>query len=176
MEEIVLKRIYLLLCMILLVCCLTICSQNSETNEISKALGIDISGGTIIYNSDIHGGFHGDGYTFIEINFEDTAGESVVEDIVDSIDWNMIPLSDNLQTVVYGNEASNASYGPLVTVDEGIVTIPVIEHGYFYFHDRHSKSNNPKDDTELLRRNSYNFTIALYDIDNNKLYYYELDT
>lgn len=35
--------------------------------------------------------------------------------------------------------------------------------------DRHS-------DSEIFNRYSYNFTLALYDEDNNKFYYYEFDT
>ena len=44
------------------------------------------------------------------------------------------------------------------------------------FEDRHLESNDSRDDTELLDRHSYNFSIAIYDCDTNIMYYFEFDT
>lgn len=170
------KKLHCILYIVLFVCCLTACSSNSEGNDISNILGINISNGTIITDSDTHGGFHGDGYTFVAVSFDDTAGAAVADDISGNSGWSMLPLTDNLQTAVYGKQDGDASYGPYIITDDSDTVIPAIEHGYYYFYDRHSESKNPKDDTDLLSRHSFNFTIALYDMDNNNLYYYEMDT
>lgn len=167
------KKIFCAIDAVLLIGCLGACSSNSETNTISKALAIDLSGGTVISSNDTHGWF-GDGDTYVEISFDDDSGTALAGAMSDNSNWCAFPLSDNLQAVVYGRADGDAQYGPYITDDASI--IPQIEHGYYYFCDRHSESNNPKDDTELLNRYSMNFTIALYDTDNNKLYYYELDT
>lgn len=166
------KKLFCILCVVLFICCLTSCSSNGKINDISNTLGVDISDGTIISNIDTHGGFHGDGYIFVEMNFDDTAGENMAAHIAGINGWRSLPLSENLQTVVYGKDDGDVHYGPFI--DDN--TIPAVEHGYYYFYDRHSDSNNPKDDTDILKRYSFNFTIAIYDTDNNNLYYYELDT
>lgn len=38
------------------------------------------------------------------------------------------------------------------------------------------QSTDPKDDTNVFSRFSYNFTMAIYDAETNTLYYMELDT
>lgn len=43
-------------------------------------------------------------------------------------------------------------------------------------HDRHSQSQDPFDDSELHQLYSWNFTLAVYDSKNERLYYYEFDT
>lgn len=170
-----LKKIFCGIGVVLLIGCLVACSSNSEMIDISKMLGIDLSGGTVISSEDTHGWF-GDGKTYFKISFDDDSGAALADTIEDNEDWSAFPLSDNLQAIVYGRVDGDAQYGPYITDDEGASIIPQIEHGHYYFYDRSSESSNPKDDTELLSRGSMNFTIALYDTDHNKLYYYELDT
>ena len=178
-RQIVLKKVFCVIFAVLLTGCFAACSQESETDYISyisKTLGFDMSGGTLVSSEDTHDGFHGDGDTYVEISFDDDSGADLADAMADNGDWHTFPLSDNLQAVVYGRVDGNTQYGPYITDDEGSSIIPQIEHGYYYFYDRHSESRNPKDDTKLLTRYSMNFTIALYDEDNNKLYCYELDT
>lgn len=54
--------------------------------------------------------------------------------------------------------------------------IPKITNGYYYFYDRHSSSTDKFDDTNLNNRSSWNFTLVIFDKDNNVIYYYEKDT
>lgn len=171
-----LKKISCITGAVLLISCLAACSSVSETNDISQTLGVDLSGGTVLSNEDTHGGFHGDGDTCVEISFDDDSGAALADTMADNSDWRAFPLPDNLQAVVYGRTDEDAQYGPYITDDEGASIIPPIEQGYYYFYDRHSESDDPKNDAELLSRGSLNFTIALYDTDNNMLYYYEMDT
>ena len=69
---------------------------------ITNILGIDISDGTISSNSDTHGGFHGDGYTFAVISFIDTAGATLADETSNNGHWRSLPFTDNLQIAVYG--------------------------------------------------------------------------
>ena len=46
----------------------------------------------------------------------------------------------------------------------------------YYFLDRHSESKDRYDSSDLNNRFSWNFTLALLDVDKNIIYYYELDT
>lgn len=171
-----LKKAICIIETVLLIGCFAACSSNNGTTDISKTLGIGLSSGTVVSSKDTHGGFHGDGNTYVEISFGNESGAILADAMSDNGDWHAFPLSNNLQAIVYGRVDGNMKYGPYITDDEGASIIPLIEHGYYYFYDRHSESNNPKDDTKLLSRSSLNFTIALYDTDNNKLFYDMLDT
>lgn len=146
---------------------------NSVLSEISKTLGVDVSAGDLISESDSHGGFHGDGSTLVEIQFADTSFSDRIED---NEEWNKMPLPDNLTALVYGIHTENSSIGPMIHSDDNMPVIPEIENGYYFFQDRHAQSTDPKDDSGVLGRASYNFTIAIFDIDQQTLYYMELDT
>lgn len=170
------KRWSILLLTLILLLTMTGCRAEKTSNvlsEISKTIGVDVSAGEVISESDRHGGFHGDGDTVVVIQFSDTSFSNQIED---NGDWNAMPLTDNLTALVYGIHTESSSIGPMIHGGDNIPVIPEIENGYYYFKDRHYESSDPKDDTNVLGRASYNFTIAIYDTDTQKLYYLELDT
>jgi len=146
---------------------------NNVLSEISKTIGVDVSAGEVMSESDTHGGFHGDGDTVVVIQFADT---SFSDQIKDNEEWNAMPLTENLTALVYGIHTETSSIGPMIHSGDNVPVVPEIENGYYYFRDRHSQSTDPKDDTNVLNRASYNFTIAIFDVDANILYYLELDT
>ena len=154
----------------------TSCFSDNQTKNISKVLGVSLSKGTIVSSIDSHGGFHGDGSTYIETTFTDIESKTIIETIENSSSWYKLPLTDNLKTLVYGKKNDHEETGPYVTNNEGDTLFPVVEKGYYFFLDRHSDRKDKRDDTNILNRYSYNFTIAIYNIDNQTLYYYELDT
>lgn len=143
--------------------------------SISTELSIDCDSADITYSYDSHGGFHGDGTSFYQLNFPD---DSIVDDISKSAGWSELPLTENLTALVYGNQIGDCLYEPSIIKDDdpGHPLFPQIENGYYCFIDRHSESTNTKDDTDVLNRYSENFTIAIYDTDSDTLYYSKLDT
>ena len=138
---------------------------SDETDNISATLGTDVSGGEILISEDSHGGFHGDGETFIIFQFRKENEFSVPEGPF----WHPLPLTENLNTVLYGNNQ-------MLTDDAGNPRVPEIENGWYFFCDRHSKSTDPTKDAGLFSRGSLNFTLAVYDTDTYTLYFYEQDT
>lgn len=153
----------------------TACNSKDSTRKISNTLDIDLSSGTILQSEDSHGWF-GDGITYLEMTFSDAEAEFIIETIKLNEGWNTLPLTDTLNIAVYGSEAPKLSKGPYLTFDDGKPIFPIIENGYYFFKDRHSNSLDIKDETNLLNRGSHNFTIAIYDVDNNRLHYCESDT
>lgn len=153
------------------------CGNKDIRNEISESLEIDVSSGTIVDNCDSHSGFHGDGLLFQKISFED---EKVLDEIKDNQNWKSLPLSRNIEALLYGIKEETAESvhisGPYLTDENGEGIIPKIKHGYYYFYDRHSESENPYNEEDVLNRISFNFTMAVYDSENNVLYYVEFDT
>lgn len=170
------KRWNIISLALVLLLTMTGCGAEKSSNvqhEISNVIGIDISDGEIISESDSHGGFHGDGSTVIEIQFADTSCSDRIEE---NGEWNVLPLTENLTALVYGVQTEGCSVGPMIHSGDGAPVIPEVENGYYYFFDRHSQSTDPKDDSGVLGRASYNFTIAINDADRQILYYMELDT
>jgi len=165
------KRLCLALCALLLI--MTACSSN-ETEEI---IGLNLSGGNIVTATDTHGGFHGDGISYTAVSFED---DSALAEIQANPAWRELPLSEPLTALVYGVETRTAdsvtSVGPYLTGEDGSPLFPQIENGYWYFEDRHADSTDPQDDSNVLKRPSFNLTVALYDIDTNMLHVCEFDT
>ena len=118
-----------------------------------KDLGISLSGGTILSFEDTHGGFLGDGETFL------TAAFAELPEWLE--DWTPLPLTENLARV---NSSLAADF------------FPDIQQGRYFFRDRHADSADPSDDSDLFSRASWNFSLAVYDAERNILYYYKLDT
>lgn len=157
--------------MLLLLTTFIVSGCSNDVERLSKKLELDfpkIESSEII---DTHSGFHGDGETLIKIVFEDKTLGTQLEG-----KWSKLPLSENLHTAVYGLETETERISSLIKLETEENFIPEIENGYYYFYDRHSESNNPYSDGDLLIRYSYNFSIAIYDCENSTLYYAEIDT
>lgn len=130
-----------------------------------ERLKLNLSGGTVVSELDTHGGFHGDGDTFVVITFPQTDWPALEGEMTGPY-WHPLPLTDNLFKVTYS----------LALGKDGEPFFPEVSQGYYYFRDRHSESRDPADDSELFGRGSWNFTMAVYDSQTGTLYYYELDT
>ena len=143
-------------------------------DDISVILGADVSAGQVVTQYDSHGGFHGDGERYMEFQFaDDTFEDTIREDNT----WHSLPIrEDAMKAILYGLETEESTYGPYIQNEEGEPLLPQIENGYYFFYDRHGESKNPFDSTEILERSSFNFTVAVYDADTDRLYYAELDT
>ncbi len=122
----------------------------------------------IVEEEDTHGGFHGDGTYYLIMDC--TGNKEKAYEILKG--WNKLPLSENLDWLIYGGERKGKKrYGLYEEAH-----IPEIENGYYMFSDRHMESIDSKDDSELFDRSSYNFSFAIYDSDANMFYYFDYDT
>lgn len=124
---------------------------------------------TVVEELDTHGGFLGDGSYYLILDCSDNKDKALEK----LKDWNKLPLSENLKLIMYGGEKNGVKYGYDLAED---AHMPVIDNGYYMFEDRHSESKDSKDDTELFDRHSYDFSIAVYDCDTDRMYYFEFDT
>lgn len=170
------KKGWLTLVAAALVLLLAACSSGDETSRLAKVIGVDIAGQAVAQSWDTHGGFHGDGMTYIQVDFSAAGAESFLAELRRREHWAPLPLSGDLKTVVYGKTEEGAAYGPLLTGQDGKALFPSIENGWYFFLDRHAQSEKPRDATALLSRASFNFTLALFDADGGTLYYCEYDT
>lgn len=158
----VLAIIFIITCIIALPAC-------SADEQKEGYFGFYKKDFVVVEEQDTHGGFHGDGSYYLILDCSNNT-ETALE-IVDS--WNELPLSENLDLIMYGGEKDGMTYEYNLSEK---AHIPKIENGYYYFKDRHSETKNPFDDSTLFERASFNFTLAMYDRDTNLLYYFEFDT
>ncbi len=154
--------------MVVMCVALSACGAKGPQEIVSNELGIDVSKGVEISDVDTHAGFHGDGVTCIALRFED---ESVLDSIKENSDWKELPLDETMQALVYRMEDATGEIGPFLNDNEGNALLPEIQNGYYLLIDRHADKNS-----DILERGSFNFTVGLYDTDNNIIYFCKLDT
>ncbi len=142
--------------------------SKKHTDFIAEHFGFRKNEFTIIEESDTHSGLHGDGSYSLILDCS-TNKEKALETIKD---WKELPLSENLQLLMYGGERNDA-YNCYNLAEEA--KIPELENGYYYFYDRNSYSTDSTDDSNIFR-NSFNFSISLYDTDTDIMYFFEYDT
>lgn len=149
----------MVLALVILLCGVIAAGQIVKA-RIGRAADICVITGICTRISENHGGFHGDGTTIYQVKIW---GDSVLRQIEEGEHWRELPLSDPLESYVYGGGVLDFPF-------------PEIQNGYYFFLDRHTKSTDPYDETEMNHRGSHNFTLVIYDTDNHVLYYLALDT
>ena len=152
---------------------LSACSvnENKAVSTVEKALQIDLPKGTVLTNSDTHSGFHGDGTTFFVIQFDNDA----LEDSLKNANWKTFPANETTQAILYGLKSDQTQLGPYLTDSDGNSLVPEVKNGYYWLCDRQTEEGKATG-ADLLHRSSFNFSIAVYDSDQNILYYGEVDT
>lgn len=149
------------------------CTVMNTQKEIAAAIGVELPAGEVISTSDTHGGFHGDGVEYTVLQFE----EDVISDRVSELEgWHELPLTDNVQILLYGRVEGDNILGPFLKDDDGEPLLPEISNGYYFFEDRFSEAAEPYDDSGIFERGAFNLTTAIYDTDTNCLYYIRFDT
>lgn len=161
------KYIKLLLSLILLCCVLSSCGLQSNTR--TECFGFNIADYTLVEEHDTHGSFLGDGSYYLILDCSEKT--STAQEIIDN--WKPLPLTENLQLVMYGGKKDGIDYGYSFAEE---AHWPIINNGVYKFVDRHSETKDNTDDTDLLDRHSFNFSIAVYDLDTDILYFFEVDT
>lgn len=174
-KQIVIKTIRLRVVSVLLLLLISVvftgCSARNTLDSISEVLGVDVSSGSEASDYDTHSG-NGDGTSCIVLNFND---ETVLKEIKSNEEWKAFPLDETVQTLVYGIEDETSKVGPYLTDEDGNTLVPEIQNGYYLLIDRQSE-NNQETEEDILHRNSFNFSLGLYDTDTNTLYFCQLDT
>ena len=152
--------------------CLFLTSCNTVGSGQTDFFGFKTSVFTVVDEKDTHGGFHGDGDYYLILDCSEKAEQA--KELIDG--WKPLPLTENLQRVM-DMTCSGTEDG--VYYSKALAEIahwPIIENGVYKFIDRHADAIDESDDTDLCNRYSYNFSIAVYDLDANMLYYFEFDT
>lgn len=152
-------------CLAALLYLLSLSPTQEYINNSTKRFGFAKKDFTIVEEYDTHGGLLGDGKYYLVLD----CSENKEKALKNLKDWNKLPMSKNIYVYLYGIEPDEVTFYNYTQRTE----IPMVTNGYYMFLD---KRNNSHDDSEFRHRHSYNFIIAVYDCDTDKMYYYELDT
>ena len=161
------KKVLLIVAIVLCTFCLFACTNSQKT--LDEGFEFCKEDFVVIEELDTHGGFHGDGSYYLILDCSEKR-EQAMELIKD---WTPLPLTENLQLIMYGGEKDGVNYVYNLAEE---AHWPIINNGVYKFVDRHQEAVAKSDDTELFNRYSFNFSIAAYDLDTNTLYYFEFDT
>lgn len=133
--------------------------------ELSSNIEVNIPILSKLEYKDTHGGFHGDGETFIKVSLSGKQAEKVIDEIKNNKHWKRLPMSETM------NKNSKSPFN-------SNMSIPEVNNGYCFFVDMHSDVNDKYNENEMYaeERFSKNYAVAVYDIDRNILYYYQYDS
>ena len=155
----------------LIIVTIIVCVVFSSCSTVGSGhFGFKTSAFTVIEEKDTHGGFLGDGTYYLILDCSERK-EQATELIKD---WKPLPLTENLQLIMYGGEKNGISYDGYNLSEQA--KMPEVENGYYCFYDRHPNAKDPHNDSDLLKRASFNFSLAVYDTDSDIMYYFEYDT
>lgn len=132
----------------------SLCNCNNKSSiedklikRASEHLNISLENTTYLEGFDNHGGFYGDGETFVKVKCYDS-----FESNFDS-SWEVLPLKGDAYKYFY------EWGGVLLHPETNDKLIPEIQNGFWNY-----KNTGPM-----------NWDLAIYDIDENILYFYEWD-
>ena len=152
-----------------LIICLNFSSCASTESRKNEYFGFKTSEFALSKEEDTHGGIHGDGSYYLILDCSEKSG--MAREIIK--DWKTLPLTENLQLLMYGGEKDGVKYSYDFAEE---AHWPVVQNGVYKFFDDQNEAVDKSDDTNLFNRYSFNFSIAMYDLDSNIFYYYEIDT
>lgn len=108
-----------------------------------------------------------------KVRFEGKAAENVLSQIKNNDNWKALPLSQNVELEMYGGKKGTVTYESDLAKK---LDMPKIQHGYWIFIDRFNNETRVTDGEGLFPRYSANYTLGIYDIDSNTLYYCKFDS
>jgi len=154
---------------VMLILCLLLSACGMVTERHTDYFGFDVADFIMVEEEDTHGGFLGDGSYYLILDCSQNAGKA--RELTK--DWKPLPFTEVLELAMYGGVRGDVMYAYDFAEE---AHLPRISNGVYRFHDRHSESKDPSDATDLLNRGSFNFSIAVYDLDTDRLYYFAMDT
>lgn len=144
--------------------------DQKPSSKILKELGIDnTSTYEFSYVTETHSGFHNDGTTYYI--FENLVAPN--QQRFNTMDgWHTFPLNLGIACIIYGGIVNNTYYHRYINF------IPPITDGYWFFKDFQRPQNeySTEDILKVYTEPSANFAVAIWDSEQDILYYARFDS
>lgn len=105
-----------------------------------------------------------EGYELYKYIFSEGDARSFSLKIEELTSWSLLPLSEELELLMYGGIKNGMSYVYNIANKVGL---PKVKNGFWLLKNDHQG---------LLKEYSFDFTLAIYDSDNKLLYLFKVDT
>lgn len=136
--------------------------DKTDPAYVSKKSGLSLKRCEVT-DSSWESGFHGDGQAYFIARLSDQSAAEAKEKVRD---WDALPLDTDLKLRLFGgSKEGGISFNPCEKID----VIPQITHGYYRFIDM----TKTEASGSILYRELMDFSLMIYDTDNQTLYYYE---
>lgn len=148
MKKFIVLMIFVVCTSSLLCGCKLFAGEKSLKDTAAEHLNLVLDNAIVLEEWDTHGGFHGDGETFVKLSCPDGFEENL------GTEWKPLPLEEDAYRLFY-------EWGGVLEYPETDERcIPEIENGYWYYKNT----------------GAWNWDFAVYDCDQNILYFYEFDS
>ena len=147
--------------------------RESDEEYLSEILELPLSEYQRKELQDNHSGFLGDGMMTAVYAFVPADADHLLEQILLNAHWHSLPMSQNLNLVLYGGTRDGVYYVYNLASKAGF---PKVENGYWFFYDEQGQGEDCYYDKNLFERGSFNIKCAIFDTDTQTLYYLEFDT
>lgn len=141
-------------------------AEKPKQKTLDAEFGFSQEDFTVVEEYDTHA-WMGDGRYYLTLdcsNNVDKANEVVK-------DWQKLPFTEDIKLIMYGD----VQHGSFYERKDSNTKFPEIENGSYMVVNRHNGGEAEQVD-DLPYMSSNNFTIAVYDSDTNKMYYFEYDS
>ena len=102
-KRIIVSGVSLVLAIVAFTIYICICKAPIGVEIPKNSTGVEIpKNSTILVEADTHGGFHGDGHYYKEIQLTDEGVKKFIEDAKDTDTWSDFPLADEVNYWIYG--------------------------------------------------------------------------
>lgn len=151
------------ICVVLLLFLIIIYVDNREMKKIGLSGNLYTS--NHIFSSK---GFFGDGSNILLFFSEEKDKNTIKEKLSKDKNWMNLPVTKEVEERIGGSISLNNGEldEPTLEMHSSYLRIPKIEKGYFYY----------KNTNEIDENVSSNFLFAIFDENNNTVYYYEFDS
>jgi hypothetical protein len=153
--------------------------EKPNATWVEKAYHLQLDGATVDEAWDTHGGFLGDGTTYIVLSLSESIEDQITaqnNEYVGETKTGGPWYSISEYALAYTSLAEEVKDYRVSTVDYPQL-LPTIENGYFCLINDFQSKNDYVFFTEDTAQGLYmNWRLAVYDSDTLKLYYYEYDS
>ena len=143
--------------------------KNDPLSYYSETIDTKIpTDSTVLMYKDNYGGFPMDGNSYAIIQLTQKGRETFIKTTDKNDKWSSLPIKKDFQEAIgVFDDGDEDSFGP---------DISKIKNGIYYFRDRYAENYPEESKTNINDRYAYNFTVAIFDFDTNKLHIYTVDT
>jgi hypothetical protein len=146
--------------------------RDKGVKEFDRTFGLELPEGTIsekLYDN--YTGFPYEGMRLYRFIFTAQGERQFISNATSNAKWNVLPLTEIMEVLMYGGMIEDRNYSFRFAEKVGL---PRITNGYWKVVSDNLIETTKLKDLENIR--SFEFSLAIYDINNGVLYMFKINT